>query len=199
MPIHTGRGWARSRWSVSTRISCSAKAAVRRRCVCPLRRTSTACAEAGIRIRWCLADALCRCSARIFCRSRSFRARSEYCFPRGHLRAARPARPEFRRAASAACQITNWAVRISVSGADDYAAAVFSRSLLLQSRTEKLAKPIVVKWCDAVLYAVLAAAHFILPMQDIAPLSRIGYYLDEPFLLYLVVQLIPLAPAYPAV
>ena len=26
----------------------------------------------------------------------------------------------------------------------------------------------------AVLYAVLAAAHFILPTQDIAPLSRIG-------------------------
>ena len=40
------------------------------------------------------------------------------------------------------------------------------------------------------LYAVLAAAHFILPTQDIAPLSRIGYYLSMPFFLYLVVQLI---------
>ena len=61
--------------------------------------------------------------------------------------------------------------------------------LLLQSLYEKLAKPIVVR-CYAVLYAVLAAAHFILPTQDIAPLSRIGYYLSMPFLLYLVVQLI---------
>lgn len=61
--------------------------------------------------------------------------------------------------------------------------------LLLQSLYEKLAKPIVVR-CYAVLYAVLAAAHFILPTQDIAPLSRIGYYLSMPFFLYLVVQLI---------
>lgn len=61
--------------------------------------------------------------------------------------------------------------------------------LLLQSLYEKLAKPIVVR-CYAVLYAVLAAAHFILPTQDIAPLSRIGYYLSMLFLLYLVVQLI---------
>ena len=61
--------------------------------------------------------------------------------------------------------------------------------LLLQSLYEKLAKPIVVR-CYAVLYAVLAAAHFILPTQDIAPLSKIGYYLSMPFLLYLVVQLI---------
>ena len=61
--------------------------------------------------------------------------------------------------------------------------------LLLQSLYEKLAKPIVVR-CYAVLYAVLAAAHFILPTQDIAPLSKIGYYLSMPFFLYLVVQLI---------
>ncbi len=61
--------------------------------------------------------------------------------------------------------------------------------LLLQSLYEKLAKPIVVR-CYAVLYAVLAAAHFILPTQDIAPLSKIGYYLSIPFFLYLVVQLI---------
>lgn len=61
--------------------------------------------------------------------------------------------------------------------------------LLLQSLYEKLAKPIVVR-CYAALYAVLAAAHFILPTQDIAPLSRIGYYLSMPFFLYLVVQLI---------
>ena len=60
--------------------------------------------------------------------------------------------------------------------------------LLLQSLYEKLAKPIVVR-CYAVLYAVLAAAHFILPTQDIAPLSKIGYYLSIPFFLYLVVQL----------
>lgn len=37
---------------------------------------------------------------------------------------------------------------------------------------------------------MLAAPHFILPTQDIAPLSRIGYYLSMPFFLYLVVQLI---------
>lgn len=61
--------------------------------------------------------------------------------------------------------------------------------LLLQSLYEKLAKPIVVR-CYTALYAVLAAAHFILPTQDIAPLSRIGYYLSMPFFLYLVVQLI---------
>ena len=61
--------------------------------------------------------------------------------------------------------------------------------LLLQSLYEKLAKPIVVR-CYAALYAVLAAAHFILPTQDIAPLSKIGYYLSMPFFLYLVVQLI---------
>ena len=61
--------------------------------------------------------------------------------------------------------------------------------LLLQSLYEKLAKPIVVR-CYAALYAVLAAAHFILPTQDIAPLSKIGYYLSIPFFLYLVVQLI---------
>lgn len=61
--------------------------------------------------------------------------------------------------------------------------------LLLQSLYEKLAKPIVVR-CYAALYAVLAAAHFILPTQDIAPLSKIGYYLSTPFFLYLVVQLI---------
>ena len=61
--------------------------------------------------------------------------------------------------------------------------------LLLQSLYEKLAKPIVVR-CYAALYAVLAAAHFILPTQDIAPLSKIGYYLSMPLFLYLVVQLI---------
>ena len=61
--------------------------------------------------------------------------------------------------------------------------------LLLQSLYEKLAKPIVVR-CYTALYAVLAAAHFILPTQDIAPLSKIGYYLSMPFFLYLVVQLI---------
>lgn len=61
--------------------------------------------------------------------------------------------------------------------------------LLLQSLYEKLAKPIVVR-CYAALYAMLAAAHFILPTQDIAPLSKIGYYLSMPFFLYLVVQLI---------
>ena len=61
--------------------------------------------------------------------------------------------------------------------------------LLLQSLYEKLAKPIVVR-CYTALYAVLAAAHFILPTQDIAPLSKIGYYLSIPFFLYLVVQLI---------
>ena len=37
---------------------------------------------------------------------------------------------------------------------------------------------------------MLAAAHFILPTQDIAPLSKIGYYLSMPFFLYLVAQLI---------
>ena len=53
--------------------------------------------------------------------------------------------------------------------------------LLLQSLYEKLAKPIVCSGAMRCCMPMLAAARFILPTRDIAPLSRIGYYLSMPF------------------
>lgn len=61
--------------------------------------------------------------------------------------------------------------------------------LLLASLYEKLTRPWVMR-CYIALYAGLAAAHFLLPTQEVASLSMVGYYISAPFLLYILFCLV---------
>lgn len=61
--------------------------------------------------------------------------------------------------------------------------------LLLASLYEKLTRPWVMRYY-IVLYAGLAAAHFLLPTQEVASLSMVGYHISAPFLLYILFCLV---------
>ncbi len=117
-----------------------------------------------------------------------FRGEIKYVFPRGYLRAARPARPEFLCAASAACKL-QLGSRISVSGADDYAAAVFSAAFCCKACTKSWRSRLL---CGAMRCCMPCWRRRILSCRRRIShrWSRIGYYLSMPFFLYLVVQLI---------